>query len=88
MTIKFWAKAYFKKYSLRKYNKLVNYINVTSLTLYEIDCDSKTLRSLSENTYNSKGELLKSSNLESDWINVIPETISEAILEKACKLYN
>ena len=86
--IKFWWKAGIKNKTLTNNGKRMTYTNVKQLTLAACDCYSKQFKFYSTVFYNSKGNVIQSSNDETDWENIIPETIMQAIFNKACELFN
>lgn len=86
--IKVWTKIESKKESIYKNGKALNYINVTSLYLNEFDCSDRMSKINSVIYYDSKGTVIKSSDEETNWANIIPDTIGESILRKVCELFN
>jgi hypothetical protein len=56
-----------------------------SRILYEINCQEKKFRRLSETLYNDKMELLHSISSPSKWEYIVPESIIEALHKEVCK---
>ena len=85
---KVWIKLISK--SIEYYKKGKKYITSGSqLTLYDTDCSERKLDVRSIVTYNSKGVVLEShekEDYESDWSSVVPDSVGEAFLEKACAI--
>lgn len=86
--VKFWMKTKQKNKKINKYGKNLLYTNVTQLTLVACDCFSNQYKYYESILYNSKGEVIESTNEESEWKNLIPETIMESVFKKSCELYN
>jgi clan AA aspartic protease (TIGR02281 family) len=86
--IKFWWKAELKNKIITTNGKRITYANVKQLTLSASNCDSKLIKFYTTIFYNSKGNVIQSLNEESDWKNIIPETVMDAIFKKACELLN
>jgi hypothetical protein len=51
---------------------------------YELDCKARRINGASTVTYDSKGNVLSSSEVSSGWQRVIPDTIGEHIYNGAC----
>lgn len=86
--IKIWAKKEFKKMSLNKNGRRITYKNGTALALFEINCNDRKVKIDSNIYYDSKGNIIESSDTEGDWENAIPDSNGEFLLEKACDIFN
>jgi len=53
--------------------------------LEEINCAEKKSRSLSQSSYDNKGDVIISSNPPSDWEFIVPESIIESLYKEVCK---
>ena len=73
---------------MRKNGRVVVYTNVKTMQLVEIDCIERKLKYNTIIWYDSKGNVILSKDEESDWRNVVPETIGEQLFKKVCKLFN
>jgi len=85
-----WVKQYAKKKTFTTRGKSATYTNVSVLTLYQVDCDQTKINSKSMYIYNAGGILLKSIKLEdyeSNWTDVIPDSMGEALFNKVCELF-
>jgi hypothetical protein len=56
-----------------------------SRILYEINCQEKKFRRLSETLYSDKMELIHSISSPSKWEYIVPESIIEALHKEVCK---
>jgi tetratricopeptide (TPR) repeat protein len=56
----------------------------TQTVQYELDCKARRINGASTVTYDSKGNVLSSSEVSSAWQRVIPDTIGEHIYNGAC----
>ena len=86
---KVWVKEVSK--SLAYYTKTGKkaFINGYSMTLYDTNCDEKQLALVSLTVYNLSGNVVSTTKLEEyeiDWQDVIPDSVGEMILTKACEL--
>lgn len=86
--IKFWTKTKIKSKTLINNGKNTTYTNVKQLMLLACDCSNKVFKIYSSIFYDSKGKVIHNSNDETDWENIVPETVMEAIFNKACELFN
>ena len=55
------------------------------MTLYEINCAEKKIRTLSAIFYSKKGEVLGSSSLSTEWDFIPPESLGEDLYKALCK---
>lgn len=53
--------------------------------LMEINCAEKKSRSLSDSSYDNKGDVIISSHSPSEWRFIIPETMNENLYKEICK---
>ncbi len=66
------------------------YINTTDRSLYSININSKKVALKTFSVYNSKGQLIKTvtyDDYEIEWDYIVPESIGEAIYNRAVYLY-
>ena len=87
--IKVWSKTLMSKYINPKNKK--TYLNVEYKILYEFDCTDRKMQFLSINVYNASGDIIYSYEFKSyelEWKHIVPETIAEQLLDKACELFN
>lgn len=64
-------------------------VNGYTLTLYETDCTDRKLNLRTVNTYKSDGTFVDTYSKEeyqNDWTEVVPDSIGEMFLEKACEI--
>lgn len=86
--IKIWIKVEKKSKTIIKNGKSLNYTNVKSLILAEFDYNSKQFKFCSAINYDSNGKVLQSSDDESDWENIIPESVIETVYNKVYEQFN
>jgi hypothetical protein len=87
--IKVWSKEVSPKIVYVKNGKKL-IINGFKLSLYEYNCSTRQSKFLKSATYSNKNVLIDSHNVESYnqvWEDVIPDTIGEMLLDKACELF-
>jgi hypothetical protein len=66
------------------------YKNVKQLSLVIFDCENRRLQYTSLIQYSSTGEVLQRIQLEEyerKWVDVVPDTISEQLLDKVCQTF-
>jgi tetratricopeptide (TPR) repeat protein len=73
----------FKPDSVRLWLKSSNK-NVSNLIEYELQCNSRQLRTLSVTSYGSNGKMIDSSDVMSDWVAIIPESLGERLYSSSC----
>jgi hypothetical protein len=56
----------------------------SGIDAYEIDCKGKLLNSTSHVTYDSSNTVTSSSDVESGWQHIVPDTIGEQFYQGAC----
>jgi len=59
--------------------------------LYVIDCSNQRIKITSFLSYDSKGKLLDSQDMNEileEWVNAAPETVGQTLVNKACSLFN
>lgn len=56
----------------------------TQTVAYEIDCKGRLLNSGSEAAYDPSGKLLRSSDLDGRWQQIVPDTIGEQLYSGTC----
>jgi hypothetical protein len=84
-----WSKQLAKVLSYQKKGKTHKLTNGYCLELREYDCDSKQIKLISWAYYNARGEVVHSVNLqeyETEWVDVIPDSIGELLLNQVCEL--
>jgi len=85
---KIWIKFVSKSVSYTKRGKTL-YINGYSISLYDTDCLGRRLNIRGITTYSASGNLVNSwskEEYEDDWNEVIPDSVGEMFLEKACEI--
>jgi hypothetical protein len=73
-----------------KGNKTYTLIDGYCLQLKEYDCSSRQYKFVSVAYYNSKGVPVSSHNYNdflTEWEDVVPESVGEMLLDKACELF-
>jgi hypothetical protein len=87
---KVWIKQTNKKITIQKNGKSVVYNDAYDLILYEFNCNDRQILIHSMASYSSTGTLLESykpEEYEKEWSDVIPDSVGEMLLNKACELY-
>ena len=91
-TKKVWIKSVSKNLeSVSKTGKKVSLPNGYRLMLQEYNCSDRQTRMLSLTDYNSNGDVFSSHKFESyeiEWVDVLPDSVGEILLNKVCKLFN
>ncbi len=78
-----WVKESYPTYTY----KGKTYKNAYSLTLYGIDCNNNKICTLQDILYNGSGNMLSSSTGYELMEDVVPGSVGEEIVKKACLLY-
>ncbi len=89
--IKIWTKRESKKTTVKKNGKTLTYLNAKELQLIVVDCSEKKIKSITTIVYNAQGKVVDSytlSDYEQEWIDIVPDSLGEAMLEKICELFN
>lgn len=89
--ITIWIKSITEKKTISKKTKKTIYSNSENKILYEFNCSGSKLKLKYAINYNSKGEVIsnyKPEEFEQEWEYVVPGSIGEILLNKACELYN
>lgn len=87
---KVWSKQVSKSMTYKKGNKTYTLINGYCLDLKEYDCSGKQSKFVSYAYYNSKGVAVYSyqfQSFETEWHDVLPDSVGEMLLEKVCELF-
>ncbi len=87
---KVWSKTIGKSLKYSKKGKIYTLLNGYCIDLHEYDCNGKQMQLLSYVYYSSNGTPVHSATLASyevEWIDVIPDSIGEMLLEKVCELF-
>jgi hypothetical protein len=87
---KVWSKTVGKSFQYKKNGKTHTLLNGYSIDLHEYDCSGRKVKLLSYVYYNSKGTPVHSVTLQSyetEWWDVIPDSIGEMLLNKVCELF-
>jgi hypothetical protein len=90
LTKKVWVKHNKSKLTVKKSGRTLTYINGYDVLLYEFNCEEKQLMLHSVISYSSKGTVVDSyrpQDYEKEWSDVVPESVGEMLLEKACELF-
>lgn len=85
---KFWLKTISKAIKYQTSNKNETAVGY-SLTLYDMNCTDRQLAIRSFTVYNKTGTVLQALDVEEyekKWKYVVPDSIGEMILNKACEL--
>jgi hypothetical protein len=89
--IKLWVKKEVKKTTIKKKGQSFTYINAKELQLLVADCSERKLKFVASTLYNSQGKVVNNWTLEDfnqEWLDVVPDSIGEIMLEKICELMN
>ena len=89
-TIKLWVKHDFKTFTTKKNGKSLTYTNGYTLMLCLFHCGNKEYKILSIKNYDSKGNIINSSEFSEyeDCETPAPQTVIEIVLNEACMKYN
>lgn len=84
--IKVWAKIYKTSWEI----KGVVHKNVQVRNLLIVDCQGRQTKTLKYIVYNKSNKIIDSFTFSDDneWEDVIPGSLGESMLEKACELFN
>jgi len=89
--IRIWTKKELKKTTIKKSGKTMSYANVKELQLIVTDCSEKKIKFVTSTVYDSQGKSIDSWTLPDyaqEWVDVVPDSMGEAILNKICELFN
>ena len=88
--IKLWVKQEFKTTAIKINGKSATYSNGHILFLVLFNCFDKEYKFLTLNYYDSKGKMIKKTELEEyeDWQTPPPQTVIYSVLQSACEKYN
>jgi len=89
--IKLWVKKEVKKTTIKKKGQSFTYINAKELQLLVADCSERKIKFVASTLYNSQGKVVNNWTLEDfnqEWLDVVPDSIGEIMLEKICELMN
>jgi hypothetical protein len=87
---KYWMKTVAKNIIYFKNDKKINLTNGYRMDLYEYNCSSKQNKLLSIYHYNSSNKVVNSLTIpfyRTEWRDVLPDSVGEMILDKACALF-
>jgi hypothetical protein len=87
-TTKRWSKRVSKSMSYTKGGKKYTLVNGYCLSLYDYDCSGRQSKLVSFAYYNSKGSLVYSlqfQEYQTEWYDVLPDSIGEMLLNKVCE---
>jgi hypothetical protein len=87
---KVWSKQVSKSIKYFKKGKTFFIINGYCLSLNEYDCSGRQTNLVSVAYYNSKGTLVHTvqfKEYQSEWNDVLPDSVGEMILDKVCELF-
>ena len=82
---KVWVKLISNRIPYIDNNGVKKYTSGSELTLYNIDCNNSKIEIIKSILYDSSKKVIKTTEYN-NWIDVAPETISEAILIKGCEI--
>jgi hypothetical protein len=89
--IRIWTKKELKKTTIKKNGKSLTYTNAKELQLIVVNCTDKQIKFVTTTVYNSQGKVIDSYTLEEyeqEWVDVVPDSMGEAMLNKICGLFN
>jgi hypothetical protein len=89
--IKIWTKKELKKTSVKKNGKTLTYTNAKELQLVFADCNDRKIKFVTTTVYNSAGKVISSWTLadyQQEWIDVVPDSMGESMIDKICELFN
>jgi hypothetical protein len=90
--IKIWTKQESKQMTITtKSGETVKLTNAKELQLIVVNCKERKMKLVSSTVYNSQGKMVSNLTLqdyEQDWIDVVPDSMGEAMLDKTCELFN
>jgi hypothetical protein len=85
--IKVWGKVISPVNKVKENGKEVIYLNTREMILWEFDCKNLKMRIISNTLYLSDGTFVRSNNALDEFNYVIPESMGESVLIKACDLF-
>jgi hypothetical protein len=93
MKIKIWVKEESKKqvYVRKGKSKVKKTVINIEKTLFEFDCENQKYMNHYSVTYNSSGSVIKHYeplDYQKVWHLIIPGSVGESLLNKACEIYN
>lgn len=86
---KVWIKLVSKNIAYLNDNGIKEYANGSELSLYDINCVERKMKTLQFIIYNFNDIILENTIVDDkhrSWVEVVPETISEIIIIKACQI--
>lgn len=89
--IKIWTKKELKKTTVKKGGKTLTYTNAKELQLIIVDCTDRRIKIVTTTVYNSQGKSVDSytyEEYEQEWMDVVPDSMGEVMLDKICELFN
>jgi len=90
-SIKIWTKKDLKKTTVKKNGKVFAYTNAKELQLIYADCANQRIKLVISTVYNSQGKPVDSwtnGPYEQEWIDVVPDSMGDSLLDKICELFN
>lgn len=89
--IRIWTKKELKKTTIKKSGKNLIYTNVKELLLVVADCGERKIKFITITVYDSQGKLIDSytsPDYAQEWVDVVPDSMGEAMLNKICELFH
>lgn len=89
--IKIWTKKELKKTTIKRKGKSLTYTNAKELQLILANCSDKRIKVITTTVYNSQGNVIVNytyEDYEQEWIDIVPDSVGESVLNKICELFN
>ena len=89
-SFRIWTKKELKKTTIKKNGKTLTYTNVKELQLIVADCEERKIKFVTNTVYDSQGKIIESNTLLDflqAWVDVVPDSMGEAMLDKICELF-
>lgn len=69
----------------------MTYTNAKELQLVIADCNDKKIKIITTTVYNAQGTVIDNytyEEYEQEWIDIVPDSMGESMLDKICELFN
>ena len=89
-SFRIWTKKELKKTTIKKNGKTLTYTNVKELQLIVADCEERKIKFVTNTVYDSQGKIIESNTLLDflqAWVDVVQDSMGEAMLDKICELF-